>query len=247
VTDIAARVDVYPDADAQGPAVVVAQLRTGTGLISVLHEETVAPRREGLRVRFARRLIEVSIALIGLVLLGLAMPFIWLAVRLDSPGPVIFSQRRVGLGGRPFTIYKLRTMVRDAEDLRDRVTPLNCMNGITFKAPEDPRRTRGGRWLRRWSLDEAPQFWNVLRGDMALVGPRPPLPSEHELFDTRELQRLMVKPGITGVWQVEGRNLLEHGRMIDLDLDYVRNRSLALDLSIILRTLPAMLRGHGAY
>lgn len=213
----------------------------------VVDEELVAPPPDPILARILRRAMEIVIAGIGLVLLTVALPLLSLAIRLDSPGPAIFRQRRIGKDGRPFTIYKLRTMVRDAELLRDKVLPLNVMNGSTFKAPEDPRRTRVGRWLRRLSLDEAPQFWNVLRGDMALVGPRPPLPSEVEHYSPRERCRLLVKPGITGMWQVAGRNTLEHRRMMDLDLEYVRRRSLRLDLEIVLRTVPAMIRGRGAY
>lgn len=230
------------------PADPAPRLPVGLATVALVPgDELVAPPQETVWVRAARRAIEVAIALVGLFGLILAMPVIALAIRLDSPGPALFRQRRIGQDGRPFTIYKLRTMVRDAELLRDRVLPLNVMNGLTFKAPEDPRRTRVGRWLRRLSLDEAPQFWNVLRGDMALVGPRPPLPCEYERFTPRERCRLLVKPGITGMWQVAGRNLLEHRHMVELDLEYVAHRSLRLDLAIILRTLPAMVRGRGAY
>jgi lipopolysaccharide/colanic/teichoic acid biosynthesis glycosyltransferase len=195
----------------------------------------------------ARRAIELVVATFGVLLLVVALPIIALAIRLDSRGPVFFRQRRVGLDGRTFTIYKLRSMVVEAEGLRDTILPLNVMNGVTFKVVDDPRRTRVGRWLRRLSLDEMPQFLNVLRGDMALVGPRPPLPTEFEHFSAPERARCRVKPGITGLWQVQGRNLLGHEEMVALDLAYVQRRCLALDLSIIARTVPAMLRGRGAY
>jgi lipopolysaccharide/colanic/teichoic acid biosynthesis glycosyltransferase len=204
-------------------------------------------RRSVLLEAVARRSIEVVVATVGLLILALAMPFLALAIRADSPGPAIFRQRRVGLDGRVFSIYKLRTMVVDAEQMRDTILPLNVMNGVTFKAVDDPRRTRVGRWLRRLSLDEMPQFYNVLRGEMALVGPRPPLPTEFEHFSGAERARSRVKPGITGLWQVQGRNLLGHEEMVALDLAYVERRCLTLDLRILARTVPAMLRGRGAY
>jgi lipopolysaccharide/colanic/teichoic acid biosynthesis glycosyltransferase len=194
-----------------------------------------------------RRSIEVLVSVVGLAVLGLLLPVLALAIKLDTRGPVIFRQTRLSKGGRPFTIYKLRTMTHDAEHRLDDVLRLNIMDGPTFKAVDDPRVTRVGRVLRRFSLDELPQFFNVMRGDMALVGPRPPLPGEWAVFDAQERARLAVKPGITGLWQVSGRSHCPHQRMVELDLEYVRRRTLWLDLSIILRTVPSMLRGWGAY
>jgi lipopolysaccharide/colanic/teichoic acid biosynthesis glycosyltransferase len=207
----------------------------------------VATEVEHALVALARRSIEVVVSLIGLVALVVLLPLLALAIRLDTRGPVFFRQTRLSRGGRPFTIYKLRTMTQDAESRLGDVIRLNIMDGPTFKAKDDPRITAVGRVLRRFSLDELPQFWNVLRGDMALVGPRPPLPTEWALYDPLERARLQVRPGITGLWQVSGRNHCPHQRMVELDLEYVRRRSLLLDLGIILRTLPSMLRGWGAY
>jgi lipopolysaccharide/colanic/teichoic acid biosynthesis glycosyltransferase len=195
----------------------------------------------------ARRALEITLAVAGLVLLALMFPVIALAIRADSRGPVIFRQVRLGKGGRPFTMYKLRSMIYDAEHRLDEVRQLNIMDGPTFKAKDDPRITRIGRLLRRFSLDELPQFWNVLRGEMAVVGPRPTLPSEWERFGAGTAARMAVSPGITGLWQVSGRNHCPHERMVELDLEYVRRRSLWFDLSIILRTVPSMFRGWGAY
>ena len=195
----------------------------------------------------ARRALEISMSLAGLLVLGVLLPALALAIRLDSRGPVIFRQVRLGKGGRPFTMYKLRTMTHDAEGRLAEVRQLNIMDGPTFKAKDDPRITRVGRLLRRFSLDELPQFWNVLRGDMAVVGPRPPLPTEWARFGAFERARLAVTPGITGLWQVSGRNHCPHERMVELDLEYVRRRSLWLDLWIIMRTVPSMFRGWGAY
>lgn len=249
------RVSTAIDAEALGDMTMMAVAASNehvVDLVGVAHPQPrvagiPAPAAETALVRATRRAIEVVVAVVGLLILAVMMPVIVLAIRLDTPGPVVFRQRRLGRDGRPFTIYKLRTMVRDAEALRDKVLPLNVMGGVTFKAVADPRVTRVGGFLRRLSLDEAPQFWNVLRGDMALVGPRPPLPSEFAQYDVRERARLMVRPGITGAWQVGGRNTLQHSEMVGLDLDYIANRSLAVDLAIVLRTVPAMLRGRGAY
>jgi lipopolysaccharide/colanic/teichoic acid biosynthesis glycosyltransferase len=213
-------------------------------------EETVvqaAAAVERAVVVAARRTVEVAISLVGLAVLVLLLPVVALAIKLDSPGPVIFRQVRLSKGGGPFTIYKLRTMTHDAEHRLSDVLRLNIMDGPSFKAVDDPRVTRVGRLLRRFSLDELPQFWNVLRGDMALVGPRPPLPIEWAHYSADERARLAVRPGITGHWQVSGRNHCPHQQMVELDLEYVRRRSLWLDLAIIVRTLPSMLRGSGAY
>jgi lipopolysaccharide/colanic/teichoic acid biosynthesis glycosyltransferase len=213
----------------------------------VRHPLRLPARSEHAAAGSARRAIELLIAIAGLLTLAVALPVIAVAIRLDSPGPVLFRQRRVGRGGRCFTMYKLRTMQRDAEGRRDGVLDLNVMGRVTFKAVGDPRITRVGRLLRRFSLDEAPQFWNVLRGEMALVGPRPPLPREVEAYRDHERRRLDVKPGITGLWQVSGRNTRPHDEMVALDLEYVERRSVRLDLAIILATIPAMLGGNGAY
>ena len=246
---VVAGVDAFRAEPAMGSASAQA-VSGGAGVHGarvVLLDTLPIARAAGRVEAAAHRTLEICVALVGLLLVALALPLLAVAIRLDSPGPVIFRQRRLGRDGREFTVYKLRTMVADAEERLENVLPLNIMGGCTFKATDDPRRTRVGAWLRRLSLDEAPQFWNVLRGDMALVGPRPPLPSEAARYSAREWARLAVKPGITGMWQVSGRNLLPHDKMIDLDLDYVARRSLRLDVDIVVRTVPAMLRGRGAY
>ena len=205
------------------------------------------PHQEHLPARVVRRLLEVTVATLALLLFAVLLPFIAMAIRLDSEGPVLFRQPRVGANGRVFTIYKLRSMVRDAEAHLGSVAHLDIMGGNTFKAPNDPRVTRVGRWLRRCSLDEVPQFFNVLRGDMALVGPRPPIVDEYHRYTPEERERMRVRPGLTGLWQVSGRNQRMHHEMIALDLEYAHCRSLWLDVVILLRTVPAMLRGRGAY
>jgi exopolysaccharide biosynthesis polyprenyl glycosylphosphotransferase len=201
----------------------------------------------------ARRLLKGSydrlLGLLGLVALSPLLLAVALSVRLDSPGPVLFRQTRVGKGGENFTMLKFRSMHVDADA---RVTDLTAENihgdGPLFKMRDDPRLTRVGRFIRRWSLDELPQLWNVVRGDMSLVGPRPPLPREVAEYDGPAVyRRLMVKPGLTGLWQVSGRADLPWQEAVRLDLYYVENWSPALDVSILWRTAAAVARGRGAY
>jgi exopolysaccharide biosynthesis polyprenyl glycosylphosphotransferase len=188
-----------------------------------------------------------------LLLLGLCtvlpvIPVAALLVRLTSQGPVLFRQQRSGLHGRPFTMLKFRTMVTNAEQLKQELEQLNEMSGPVFKVTNDPRVTPVGRWLRRYSIDELPQLFNVLRGEMSLVGPRPLPVSEVERFDdTADRRRLSVKPGLTCLWQVSGRNeVCNFKDWVRLDLEYIDNWSLWLDLKILLRTIPAVFRGTGA-
>ena len=175
------------------------------------------------------------------------MAAVALMVRMTSAGPAIFRQERVGRFGEPFQLYKFRTMVVDAELKKAALASQNDGNGLLFKVRSDPRVTRTGAWLRRWSLDELPQLLNVLKGDMSLVGPRPPLPDEVARYTDYVRRRLVVKPGITGLWQVSGRSDLPWEEAVRLDLRYVENWSLSLDLVILLRTLTAVCRGAGAY
>jgi lipopolysaccharide/colanic/teichoic acid biosynthesis glycosyltransferase len=168
------------------------------------------------------------------------------AVRLTSPGPALFRQVRIGVGGRRFMLWKFRTMTFDAEDRLAELTELNEHDGILFKIVDDPRTTRLGRILRRWSIDELPQLWNVVRGEMSIVGPRPPLPTEVERYDNKVRRRLLVKPGLTGLWQVSGRARLPWDEAVRLDLYYVENWSPSLDAVILAKTLVAVLRRQGA-
>jgi len=196
---------------------------------------------------FLKRLSDIVLAgLLGLF----TLPFtalIALAIRLDSPGPIIYSQTRVGKNGKPFRCHKFRSMVDGAHDLRHTVANLNEASGPLFKVRDDPRQTRVGRFLRRFSLDELPQLYNVLRGEMSLIGPRPNLPAEVEEYQEWHKKRLAASPGMTGLWQVSGRSELTFDEMVLLDIYYVENWSLALDLGIFLRSIPAVLRGKGAY
>jgi lipopolysaccharide/colanic/teichoic acid biosynthesis glycosyltransferase len=170
------------------------------------------------------------------------------AVRLDSPGPVLFRQKRVGERGEAFEMLKFRTMCVDAEDkLAVLAGSGDAGNAVLFKMRDDPRVTRVGRWMRRFSLDELPQLINVLRGEMSLVGPRPPLQREVDEYEPDAVRRLRVRPGLTGLWQVSGRSDLSWEESLRLDLWYVDNWSLVLDLQILFRTARAVVRGSGAY
>ena len=169
-----------------------------------------------------------------------------LAVKLSSPGPVIFRQKRSGMNGRVFTLYKFRTMVADAEARRSDLEAKNEMDGPVFKIKKDPRITRVGGILRKLSIDELPQLWNVLRGDMSIVGPRPPIPAEVEKYERWQRRRLSMRPGITCIWQVSGRSNIDFKRWMEMDLEYIDNWSLGLDLKIIVKTIPAVLGSRGA-
>ncbi len=193
-----------------------------------------------------KRLLDVAMSAL---LLALALPVVLaiaLAIRITSGGGVLYSQIRCGLNGRRFTLYKFRTMVADAEARQRELLHLNEMDGPVFKLKHDPRVTWVGRILRRFSLDELPQLWNVLRGDMSLVGPRPPIPDEVARYQRWQRRRLSMKPGLTCLWQISGRNQIDFDRWIELDLQYIDSWSPWLDLKILLKTVPAVLSGRGA-
>jgi exopolysaccharide biosynthesis polyprenyl glycosylphosphotransferase len=194
----------------------------------------------------AKRFIDVALS--GLLLL-IAAPVVGLVavlIRITTGGSIIFRQTRCGLNGRSFTLYKFRTMVEDAEERRRELLHLNEMKGPVFKLRFDPRVTRVGRFLRKFSLDEIPQFWNVLRGDMSLVGPRPPIPDEVAQYQRWQRRRLAMKPGLTCLWQISGRNHVDFDQWMRLDLEYIDNWSPGLDLKILLKTIPVVLSGKGA-
>jgi len=198
--------------------------------------------------RFAKSAFDRAFAITGLVVLSPLLLTIALLVRLTSPGPALFRQTRVGRDGREFRMLKFRTMIVGAQEQIEDLRPLVPDPGhVLFKLPDDPRLTRIGRWLRRHSLDELPQLWNVLVGDMSVVGPRPPLPEEVARYEDHAHRRLVVKPGLTGLWQVSGRADLSWDDAVRLDLYYVENWSWVLDALILARTVPAVLKGRGAY
>ncbi|MFZ5915887.1 MAG: undecaprenyl-phosphate glucose phosphotransferase [Chloroflexota bacterium] len=196
---------------------------------------------------WVKRALDFTVALISLVVLSPMLLLLALAIKLDSPGPVIFAQTRIGKGGRPFTCYKFRTMRQGADEEKQSLIELNEAQGPLFKIRNDPRLTRLGKSLRRLSLDEFPQLYNILKGDMSLVGPRPPLPEEVSRYMEWHKKRLQTWPGLTGLWQVSGRSNLTFDEMCLLDIYYIENWSPALDTRIFLQTIPTVLLGNGAY
>lgn len=196
---------------------------------------------------FLKRMLDIVGALVGLAITALLFPFVALAVKLDSPGAVFFGQERVGAGGRIFKCWKFRSMYVDAEQRKAELLERNEMNGAIFKIKDDPRITRVGRFLRKSSLDELPQFWNVLKGEMSLVGTRPPTPDEVSKYKNWHRRRISIKPGITGLWQVSGRNrIVDFDEVVRLDLSYIDSWSLWVDLKILLRTLLVVFRKEGS-
>ncbi|HEX9774835.1 MAG TPA: sugar transferase [Actinomycetota bacterium] len=216
--------------------------RLGTlPLIHVRHPQTRPVARR------VRDVIDWSAALLASIVTAPLVLLLAAIVRLDSPGPAFFRQKRVGRDGKVFDVVKLRTMDADADARKESLAPLNEADGPLFKMRDDPRITRAGRWLRRTSLDELPQLWNVVRGQMSLIGPRPPTPEEVVQYPMWFRRRLAVRPGITGLWQVSGRSALPFAEAMRLDLTYVEAWSPWLDIQILLRTAAAVLRREGAY
>ncbi|MBI5739905.1 MAG: sugar transferase [Nitrospirae bacterium] len=196
---------------------------------------------------FVKRLVDFVVAGIGLIMLFPFFSVVAVAIKLTSDGPVFFKQLRCGLYGRKFMFYKFRTMIVDAEEKLKELLKYNEMTGPVFKMTNDPRITKVGKWLRKFSIDELPQLWNVLKGDMSLVGPRPPLVEEVEKYDTWQRRRLSMRPGITCFWQISGRNEINDFReWMKLDLEYIDNWSLWVDFKIIFKTVPAVFLGSGA-
>jgi len=202
----------------------------------------------GIKVRqSAKRLLDLALGSAALILASPIMSLTALAVKLDSPGPVFFSQTRVGKWGQPFTCYKFRSMYIDAEERKKELMAQNEADGPVFKMKRDPRITRVGRVIRKLSIDELPQLFNVLRGDMSLVGPRPPVPSEVEQYTFDQHRRLDAVPGITGLQQIMGRSDLDFERWVAFDVEYIEKQSFWYDVKILLKTIPAVILGKGAY
>ncbi|WP_309089159.1 sugar transferase [Domibacillus sp.] len=195
-----------------------------------------------------KRVMDVTGAGLGILFLSLVFLFIALLIKLEDPkGSIFFKQKRVGKGGREFYMYKFRSMVFNAEELLESLLSKNEVSGAMFKMKNDPRITRVGRFIRKTSLDELPQLWNVLKGDMSLVGPRPPLPREVAQYTDYDKQRLTVIPGCTGLWQVSGRNSLGFEEMVELDLIYIQKNSVLEDIKIILKTVRIVFFPKGSY
>lgn len=198
--------------------------------------------------RVTKRLIDIAVAAAALLLLSPLLLAVAIAIRLHDGGPVLYWQTRIGKWGRPFPFPKFRSMVANADALRRDLESINMHGGgVTFKMKRDPRVTPVGRLIRRSSIDELPQLWCVLRGDMSLVGPRPALASEVERYNLGDRRRLDATPGLTCTWQVSGRSDIPFPEQLRLDVDYIHRQSLAHDLGLLLRTVPAVLSGRGAY
>jgi len=195
---------------------------------------------------FVKQLFDYLGAFFLVLLLSPLFLLIAIMIKISSPGPVIFKQIRCGLNGRKFTFYKFRSMIANAEEIKPNLEELNEATGPVFKIKNDPRVTSIGRFLRKTSIDELPQLFNVLKGDMSLVGPRPPLPSEVEKYEWWQRRRLSMKPGLTCIWQVSGRSKLDFDTWMKMDLEYIDNWSLGLDFKILFKTIPAVLSGKGA-
>lgn len=198
--------------------------------------------------RFIKRLFDFLASLIAVIILSPVFLIIAIAIKINDPhGPVFYTQERVGKDGRRFRMFKFRSMVTNADELLEKLKEQNEIEGAMFKMKNDPRITKVGRFIRKYSLDELPQLLNVVGGSMSIVGPRPPLPYEVDQYTDYDKQRLMVKPGATGMWQVGGRNALNFDQMVALDLTYINERSIWLDLKIMFETIKVMIKPNAAY
>jgi len=195
-----------------------------------------------------KRLLDVSISLLAIVALSPLLLVVSILIKRESNGPALFKQQRIGLNGVPFTMFKFRSMYNDAHANRDQLEAQNEMqSGVLFKIKQDPRITKIGKVIRKTSVDELPQLFNVLRGDMSLVGPRPPLPNEVSQYSSNDRMRLNVLPGITCLWQVLGRSDIPFQQQVELDLKYIERQSTLLDFVLLLKTIPAVIKARGAY
>ena len=195
-----------------------------------------------------KRIGDIICSSIGLIILSPLFLMIAILMKFEEPkGPIFFSQTRIGLNEKPFKMYKIRSMVTNAEELLENLLDENEVEGAMFKMKEDPRVTRIGKTIRKFSIDELPQLWNVIKGDMSLIGPRPPLEREVAEYTPYDKQRLLIKPGCTGLWQVSGRNDLDFDEMVELDMKYIQNLSLRTDLWILFKTVWVMIKPNSAY
>lgn len=193
-------------------------------------------KEESTTYKISKRLLDIICSLLGLIMLSPILLVVSILIKLESKGAVIFSQARVGLNGKEFKMYKFRSMVQNAEELKDKLAQKNEMSGPMFKMKDDPRITKVGKFIRKTSIDEIPQLINILKGEMSLVGPRPSLPKEVSKFEPWMMDRLNVKPGLTCYWQVSGRNNIDFEDWMKLDLKYVEDRNFLLDLKLIFKT-----------
>ena len=208
--------------------------------------EVIENERSNTLYEVTKRIIDIVGSFIGLIVLSPLMLIVSILIKLESKGEVIFKQKRVGLNGREFYMYKFRSMVINAEELKEQLESQNEMSGPMFKIKDDPRITNVGKFIRKTSIDELPQLINVIKGDMSLVGPRPSLPKEVKKFEQWMMERLEVKPGLTCIWQVSGRNNIDFEDWMKLDIKYVRERSFKLDIKLILKTVLVLLGDKNA-
>ena len=208
--------------------------------------EVIENERSNILYEVIKRIIDIVASFTGLILLSPLILIVSMLIKLESKGEVIFKQKRVGLNGKEFYMYKFRSMVINAEELKEQLESQNEMSGPMFKIKDDPRITKVGKFMRKTSIDELPQLINVIKGDMSLVGPRPSLPKEVEKFEQWMMERLEVKPGLTCIWQISGRNNIDFEDWMKLDIKYVRERSFKLDMKLILKTVLVLLGDKNA-
>ena len=208
--------------------------------------EVIENERSNILYEVIKRIIDIVASFTGLILLSPLILIVSMLIKLESKGEVIFKQKRVGLNGKEFYMYKFRSMVVNAEELKEQLESQNEMSGPMFKIKDDPRITKVGKFIRKTSIDELPQLINVIKGDMSLVGPRPSLPKEVKKFEQWMMERLEVKPGLTCIWQISGRNNIDFEDWMKLDIKYVRERSFKLDMKLILKTVLVLLGDKNA-
>ncbi|MBB6624113.1 sugar transferase [Clostridium gasigenes] len=213
----------------------------------IIQQVEVIVESENKLYLFSKRTLDIIASLIGLIMLSPLILVVGILIRIESKGPIIFSQKRIGLNGKKFQMYKFRSMVPNAEELKKKLLGQNEMSGPMFKMKEDPRITKIGRFIRKTSIDELPQLINVLKGEMSLVGPRPSLPKEVEKFEPWMMKRIEVKPGLTCYWQVSGRNNIDFEAWMQLDLDYVNDRNFLLDIKLIFKTFFVLFGDENAH
>jgi lipopolysaccharide/colanic/teichoic acid biosynthesis glycosyltransferase len=194
-----------------------------------------------------KRCLDIFLSIMMILILSPLLFLTALLIKIEDRGPIIYRQQRVGIKGKRFIMYKFRSMITNADRIRDELNDLNETQSIIFKIRKDPRLTRTGRIIRKLSIDELPQLFNILKGDMSIVGPRPPLPSEVSKYRLRDLKRLDVTPGLTCFWQVSGRSNINFDGQVDLDLQYIESQSIWTDIKLLFKTIPAVLTGKGAY
>jgi exopolysaccharide biosynthesis polyprenyl glycosylphosphotransferase len=207
---------------------------------------TIQAEDEKVFYEFLKRIIDILLSVISLIALSPVFVIIAIAIKLDSSGPIVYSQTRVGKNGKHFKMFKFRSMIINAEEMITELKSMNEMDGPMFKIKKDPRITMVGRFIRRTSIDELPQLINILRGEMSIVGPRPSLPSEVKEFEPWMMERFVVKPGLTCFWQVSGRNNIPFHKWMELDIKYVKERNLWLDVKLVFKTIKVVIKGDDA-